>query len=805
MGNLLHDLRYGLRMLIKNPGFTSIAVLTLALGIGANTAIFSVVHALVLRPLPYLEPDRLVLLGVKSSAGDRQPVAYPNFADWRARAQSFESMASTRNQPFTLTGTAYPARLRGRTINWNFFQVLGVGVQLGRQFSETDDRFGAARTAILSNALWQERFGSDADVIGKTIVMDGEPYTIIGVMPQGFEYFRAADVYVPISLFLQPNSGLADRGSSFGLYAVGRLKPGVTTEQANSEMETLGAQLQLEYPAINGGQSALAVRLQDVMSEDVRQSLWILLGAVGFILLIACVNVANLLLVRVAERQKEITVRLALGAGTWRIVRQLLSESLLLALMGGAVGLLAGRWMLDGLLALAPEDIPQLSRVGLDRTVLLFTLGVAVATSILCGLLPALQASRTELNTALKENGRASAGSMREGTRKALLIVEVSLAIILLAGAGLLIRSMVHLLNVDMGFNSENLLTMRFNLVGEKYNSQTNRVFYDECLARLNTLPGVQSAALTNSLPIDGSYWDSVFSVADQPAPSRAELPGTDCVQVSANYFETMGLRLLKGRLFTSADSANSSLVVVINETLARRLWAGADPIGKRIKLGFPEYPSPWREVIGVVNDVKLNGVEQQTSMQTYMPLAQEPGALLGVVVRTAGDPLAVSASVEQAIHSIDGNLAIYSVQTLEQLLRKSLAQRRLMLVLLTSFAVLALLLAAVGVYGVIAYSVRQRTHEIGIRLALGAQKNDLLRMVMGQGLKLVAFSVGIGLVGAWVLTRWMTTLLFSVEPTDPLTFAAISLLLTGVALMACYLPARRATKIDPMIALRCE
>ncbi len=805
MGNLLHDLRYGLRMLIKNPGFTSIAVLTLALGIGANTAIFSVVHALVLRPLPYLEPDRLVLLGVKSSAGDRQPVSYPNFADWRARAQSFESIASTRNQPFTLTGTVYPARLRGRTINWNFFQVLGVGVQLGRLFSETDDRFGAARTAILSNALWQERFGSDADVIGKTIVMDGEPYTIIGVLPQGFEYFRAADVYVPISIFLQPNSGLADRGSSFGLYAVGRLKPGVTAEQANREMETLGAQLQLEYPAINGGQSALAVRLQDVMSEDVRQSLWILLGAVGFILLIACVNVANLLLVRVAERQKEITVRLALGAGTWRIVRQLLSESLLLALMGGAVGLLAGRWMLDGLLALAPEDIPQLSRVGLDRPVLLFTLGVAVATSILCGLLPALQASRTELNTALKENGRASAGSMREGTRKALLIVEVSLAIILLAGAGLLIRSMVHLLNVDMGFNSENLLTMRFNLVGEKYNSQTNRVFYDECLARVNTLPGVQSAALTNSLPIEGSYWDSVFSVADQPAPSRAELPGTDCVQVSANYFETMGLRLLKGRLFTSADSANSLPVVVINETLARRLWAGGDPIGKRIKLGFPEYPSPWREVIGVVNDVKLNGVEQQTTMQTYMPLAQEPGALLGVVVRTTGDPHAVSASVEQAIHSVDGNLAIYSVQTLEQLLSKSLAQRRLMLVLLTSFAVLALLLAAVGVYGVIAYSVRQRTHEIGIRLALGAQKNDLLRMVMGQGLKLVAFSVGIGLVGAWVLTRWMTTLLFNVEPTDPLTFAAISLLLTGVALMACYLPARRATKIDPMIALRCE
>ncbi len=805
MGKLFQDLRYGARVLFKKPGFTSIAVITLALGIGANTAIFSVVHGLLLRPLPYQNADRLMLLGEQSSEGKRQPVSYPNFADWRERATSFESMAATRNQAFTLTGTQFPARLRGRTINWNFFQVLGVEVQTGRLFDETDDRFGAARTAILSHGLWQERFGGDPEIIGKTLLMDGELYNVIGVLPQGFEYFRAADVYVPIGLFLQPNSGLADRGSSFGLYGVGRLKPGVTPEQANSEMQRLGAQLAEQYPRVNGGKSALAENLQEVMSEDVRQSLWILLGAVGFILLIACVNVANLFLVRFADRQKEIAVRLALGASRWRLVRQLLSESLLIALMGGGAGLLAGRWILDGLLALAPEDTPQLSRVGMDTTVLLFTLGVAIATSLLCGLLPALHASRAELNMALKEGGRSSGGSTREGLRKALLVVEISLAIVLLAGAGLLIRSMVNLLRVDMGFNSENLLTMRFNLVGEKYNAATGRVFYDEVLAHMNDLPGVQSAALTNSLPIDGSYWDSIFTVADQPAPSRADLPGTDCVLVSPNYFATMQLKLQRGRLFTSADTATSSPVVIINETLARRMWAGENPIGKRIKLGFPEYQSPWREVIGVVGDVKLNGLEQATSMQSYMPLVQESTPFLGVVVRTSNNPPAVAAAVEQAIHEVDANLAVYAVQTMDQLLGKSLAGRRLTLVLLSGFAVLALVLASLGIYGVIAYSVRQRTQEIGIRLALGAQKKDVLRLFIGQGVKLIALSLAIGLTGAWMLTRWMATLLFNVEPTDPLTFAAMTSLLMVVALFACFVPARRATQVDPLVALKYE
>jgi putative ABC transport system permease protein len=799
------DLRYGARMLLKQPGFTLIAALTLALGIGANTAIFSVVEALLLRPLPYSEPERLMMLSEKSREGARLTAAYPNFADWRARAQSFEGMASIRSQAMNLTGVERPMRLRGRTVNWNFFQLLGVGPQLGRLFDEADDRYGAPRTALLGYELWKELFGGETSVIGRAINIDDEAYTVIGVLPPGFEYFRRADVYAPIGLFLRPNSGLADRGSSLGLSAVARLKPGVTLQQANSEMATLGAQLAQEYPAINGGKSAMAERLQDVMSEDVRLSLWVLLGAVGFILLIACTNVANLLLVRAAERQKEMAVRLALGAPAWRIVRQLLSESILIGGLGGAFGLLAGRLMLDALLTLAPEEIPQLGRVGLDRGVLLFALGVTAATSVLCALLPALHAARIDLRPALQEGGRAPTGAAREGMRKALLVAEVSMALVLLSGAGLLVRSMYNLLHVQLGFNADNLLTMRLNLSGKKYNpDETDRVFYDECLTRVNALPGVRAAALTNSLPIDGSDYVTFFTAADKPVPTRADLPKTDYVLVSANYFETMGIHLLRGRSFNSSDTAESAPVVVINETMARRMWPGEDPIGKRVKQGYPESQTPWREVVGVVNDVKLNGVERETSMQTYLPFVQFPGANLGLVVR-ANQPLAAAAAVEQAIHMIDKDLPVYAALTMGQMLGHSLATRRLTLVLLSSFAVLALLLAALGIYGVTSYGVTQRTREIGIRVAFGARVSDVLRVVIGQGMKSALLGIVVGLGGAFALTRLIANLLFQVNTIDAFTFASVTLLLILVALVACFLPARRAAKVDPLVALRKE
>jgi putative ABC transport system permease protein len=802
---MIQDLRYGIRMLLKRPGFTLIAVITLALGIGANTAIFSVVNALLLRPLPYPESERLVMLAERSKDGERLDAAYPNFADWRARAQSFVGMAAAYTESFSLTGVEKSARLEGYVTNWNFFHLLGVNPQFGRLFTEADDQYGAPRTVLISHPLWAARFGGDAEVIGQQMRLDDDSYTVIGVLPPGFEYLEAADVYVPTGLFLAPSAPLLNRGNTTYLHAIARLKPGVSVEQANAEMASLGRQLAEEYPKVNEGKSAQAERLQDVMSENVRQSLWVLFGAVGFILLIACINVANLLLVRAAERQKELALRLALGAGRLRLVRQLLSESLLIALLGASLGLLVGYWMLQGLLALAPPEIPQLSRVGLDKTVLLFTLGTAAATSLLCGLLPALQSSKVDLQTALKSSGRLTAGTGREGMRKLLLIAEVSLSLVLLVGAGLLVRSMYNLLHVDLGFNDADLLTVRVRLSEGKYDPGARRRFYEECLERAGAVPGVRSVALAMSVPIRGASWDRVFYAFDKPVPSRADLPQSDYIPVSRNYFETMGMRLLRGRSITDADTAESAPVVVINETLAQRIWPGEDPIGKRLKPGYPESDEPWREVIGLVNDVKFNGVERETSMQTYLPYPQEPRTGVGLVVRTHGDAWAVAASVEQAIHAIDNDLTVYAIWTMDQLLGESLSQRRLTLVLLASFAVLALLMAAVGVYGVISYAVRQRTHEFGIRMALGAQARDVLRLVLSKGLKLALLGIVLGTGASLVLTRLMESLLFGVKATDLPTFAAIAVLLFGVALLACWIPARRATKVDPMVALRHE
>jgi putative ABC transport system permease protein len=806
MESLLQDVRFGARMLAKNPGFTLIAVITLALGIGANTAIFSVVYALLLRPLPYHEPDRLVLLTNKTSQARRAGISYPNFSDWRERAQSFEGMASWRGESFNLTGVDKPVQLRGLTVNWNFFALLGVQPQLGRMFTSEDDRYGAARTALLSHGIWQEKFGGEPSVIGKKLSLDGEPHEVIGVLPQGFEYFRPTDVYIPMGLLLKPNTGMTDRGTTLGLTAVARLKPGVTLQQANDEMVRLAAQVEREYPAANTGRSAQAEFLQDFMSESVRQSLWVLLGAVGFILLIACVNVANLLLAQAAGRQKEIAVRLALGAGRWRITRQLLSESLLIALLGGVCGVFIGRWMVDGLLALAPGNIPQLSRVSLNNTVLLFTFGVSVLTSVLCGLAPALHASRVDLHATLKEGGRSSAGGGRELTRKTLLVVEVSLALVLLVGAGLLARSMARVLNVDPGFNPDNLITLRMMPPNNAYDKARRRVFFDECLTRVSALPGVRSAAITHALPIGGGQqWGTNFYVADKPIPQRGQFPDMEFTPISANYFEAMGIQLLRGRWFNSADAATSSPVTVINEALARRIWPGEDPLGKRLKRGLPESDTPWLEVVGVVADVKVYGVEFDTPMQTYVPLAQLPPPSFWLTVRTVGDPLQSVAAVERAIHSIDKDLPVFAIQSMDQVLGRSRAQRLLTLTLMVSFAALALLLAVVGIYGVISYSVKQRTHELGIRIALGAQRGDVLKLILTQGMKLALIGMVIGLGAALALTRWMETLLFGVRPTDPVTFGVIAVVLLSVALLACWIPARRATKVDPLIALRTE
>jgi putative ABC transport system permease protein len=819
MADLWQDLRYGARTLLKTPGFTLIALLTLALGIGANTAIFSVVHTVLLRPLPFPEPERLVVLatGATGATGaigatgkqpnERSSVAYPDYVDWRIRTQSFEDMACFLNTGFNLTGVELPVAVPGRRVNWNFFPLLGVKPQLGRLFDKRDDQPGAAPTALISQGLWREKFGGDPAVIGKTISLDGNPFDVIGVLPPGFELLRRDDVYVPLGLWFTPGHGLLNRGNQFPLYVLGRMKRGVTEEQARAELAAVAAQLAREYPGTNSNRSATAIKLADLQVENVRPVLLVLLGAVGCVLLIACVNVANLMLVRAAGRSRELAVRLALGAGRGRIVRQLLTESLLIAALGGAAGLLLGAWGISGLTALVPRELLQLDQVRLNQPVLLFTLGLSVLTGLLFGLLPALNAARTDLNTCLKEGGRSSAGSALGSARRGLLVIEVGLALMLLVGAGLMLRTLYRLTHVDPGFNAENLLTSQFTLPGAVYDIDRRLAFFRDCRARIESLPGVRSAAFTMSLPIDGSSWNSPFIVADEPALPPGELPYAAFTPVSANYFETMGIRLLGGRAFTEAEMADSPPVAVINESLARRLWPGEGPIGKRLKQGRAESQAAWREVIGVVADVKLNGVEQESPLHVYLPLAQHNSANVGLVVRTAGDPLAAASAVGRAIHAIDKGLPVRS-RSMDQLMGNAIARQRLTLALLAGLALLALLLAGVGIYGVMSYAVERRMHEIGIRVALGARTSDVLRLVMKQGMMLASVGVVIGIAGALALARLMTgfsALLYGVKATDPATFALIALLLLAVALVACWIPARRAAKVDPLIALRSE
>ncbi len=808
IADLWQDLRYGARTLLKKPGFTLIAVLTLALGIGANTAIFSVVHTVLLRPLPFPEPERLVVLATTGvGAAYRAGVAYPDYADWRTRAQSFEDTACFLNTGFNLTGVEPPVGVPGRRVNWNFFPMLGVKPQLGRLFAASDDQAGATPTAIISHGLWREKFGSDAAVIGKTISLDGNQFEVIGVLPPGFELLRRDDIFVPLGLWFTPDHNILKRSNQFPLYVLGRLKRGVTEEQARTELAAVAAQLAREYPTTNSNRSATAIGLADLQVENVRPVLLVLLGAVGCVLLIACVNVANLMLVRAAGRERELAVRLALGAGRGRIVRQLLTESLLIAALGGAAGLLLGAWGISSLTALVPPDLLQLDQVRLNQTVLLFTLGVSVLTGLLFGLLPALHAARTDLNTSLKEGGRSTVGSAWERARKGLLVAEVGLALVLLVGAGLMLRTLQRLTRVDPGFNAANLLTLQFTLPGRVYNRERRLEFFRDCRARIEALPGVRSAAFAMSLPIDGSSWNSPFIVADKPVPPPGELPFAAFTPASANYFETMGIRLLGGRVFSEAEMADTPAVTVINESLARRLWPGEDAVGKRLKQGAAESQAAWREVAGVVADVKLNGVEREAPMQAYLPLAQRNSSYVGLVVRTTGDPLASAAAVEQAIHALDKDLPVRS-RSMDQLMGNAIARQRLTLTLLAGLALLALLLAGVGIYGVMSYAVEQRTHEIGIRVALGAQTPDVLRLVIRQGMTLASVGVVIGVATALALAKLMTSfsaLLYGVKPTDPATFALIALLLLLVALLVCWIPARRAARVDPMVALRCE
>ena len=812
MRTLLQDLRFAARVLWKSPGVTAVAVVALTLGIGANTAIFSVVNGVLLRPLPYPEPERLVLVNEHSERVPQMSVAYPNFVDWRAQQTVFEQMAATQSQSYNLSGAGEAERLPGRNVSPEFFAALGVSPALGRVFTEEENAPGRERVAVISHGLWQRRFGGDAGILGRAVTLNGQPFTVVGVLPQGFRYSSPADVYVPINSAID-DTMRASRSYHPGIFVLARLKQGVTVERAREEMKTVAARLTAQYPESNTGNGVYLQPLSEFFVGQIRPSLLILLAAVGLVLLIACANVANLLLARAAARSREIAIRTALGASRPRIVRQLLTESVTLALVGGGCGLLLALWGVDALRSLAAGNLPPTAEVGLDSNVLLFTFGVSLLTGVAFGLAPALQASRADLSTSLKEGGRSQTGGVaRQRMRSALVVAEVALSLLLLIGAGLMLKSFSLLRQAETGFDPRNLLTMQVSrAVGEGQSAAAAARFFDDLRERLLATPGVTAAAYSMGLPRLGAPDTSVF-VAGQPMPEPGKAPQVLFYVTSPGYLEALGIPLLRGRFFDERDDVNAQLVGVVDEVFARAIFPGEDAVGKRLRGYAPGMPD--MEIVGVVGQVSQSGPDapQPVRPQLYYAFRQVPEKYLPdfmgdvtVTVRTAGDPSPVVAAARREARALDPAQPLYSVVTMEEVMAQSVATQKLSTLLLGLFAGVALLLAAVGLYGVMSYTVTQRTHEIGVRVALGAGRRDILRMVVGQGMLLTAAGIAVGLLGAFALTRLMASLLYGVSATDPLVFAAVSLLLAAVALLASYIPARRATKVDPMVALRYE
>ncbi len=819
MQTLWQDLRYGARMLLKQPGFTLIAVLTLALGIGANTAIFSVVNGVLLRPLNYREPERIVTLLHEGKA----PVAPANFLDLRTRNQSFAQVAAAESWDAALTGNDRPEQLSGLRMGEGLFEMLGVPALLGRTLQAEDFQPGQNPVLVLSHKLWQRSLGGDVAVVGKQVRLSGRSYTVVGVMPPQFQFppFWAtrAEMWTPLDLRPRATSR---GGQSLRIFA--RLKPGVTLSQAQAETETISKQLAAAYPEANTGLSIRADLLNEKVVGDVRPALLVLSVTVGLVLLIACANIACLLLARAAARQKEVAVRSALGASRWRILRQMLTESLLLALGGALGGGLLAVWGVEWLTALLAGNstsysvrLPRLNEIQVDSTALLFTFTVALLTSLLFGLIPALAASKPDLNQVLKEGGRANT-SGRSRWREMLVVAELALSLVLLIGAGLLVNSFIKLQAIDPGFNQRNLLSATVSLAGATpYVGAARETFYKQVMEQLKTVPGVESASAINHLPLAGDTWGTSIVIEHSPLPP----PGQDVnatFRVSRpDYFKTMGVQLRGGREFTDQDSPNAPHVVIVNETLAQRYWPSDEALGKRLTLDNPRntaQPVQWLTVVGVVKDIKQGSWTDAPENEIYLPFQQDPVFYAGtagqftamtLVVRTSVAPQTLATAVKETVRKLDRNLPVSAVVNMEQVVSDTLWQPRFNLQLIGLFAGLALLLAAIGLYGVMSYSVAQRTHEVGLRMALGAGHRDVIKLMVGQGMRLALTGVVVGLLAAFALTRFMTKLLYGVHATDPLTFAAIALLLTVVAFVACWIPARRATKVDPMIALRCE
>ena len=800
METVWQDLRYSARMLFKHPGFTIIAVLTLGLGIGANTAIFSIVNAVLLRPFPYHAPEQLVIVGEFAAGGS---VSYPNFVDWRDDRNVFESASAVRaNESYNFTGRGEPERLQGRLVSAGFLTLLGVKPLLGRDFLPEDDRPGASPAVMLSYGFWSRTFGNDPNILGKTITLNNQSYTVTGIMPPDFQFGLLADVTIPIGLSAER---FKVRGGDPGISVVARLKPNASQQQTESELNVVYKRLEQQYPDTNTGRRGVLMPVHESFVGSVRQPLLILLGAVGLVLLIACANVANLLLVRASTRKREMSVRVALGANRWRIIRQLLTESFLLASIGAALGILLAHWGTSFIASQLPDSIPRLAESNVDLRVLMFTLGVSVITGLLFGLAPALQASRLNLVHSLKEGDRGSVG--RQHLRSVLVVCEVALTLTLLVGAGLLIQSFRRVLQVDPGFEAQNLLTMQVSVNNPDGNQVAS--FFKQLQENVRSLPGVKSVAISNGLPLV-TVNHPVFFIQGRPLPEPGKAPAAMRYTVSPDYFQTMEIELIKGRVFNRQDTPSTPLAVVIDDALAQN-FTNEDPIGQHLS----QTPSgPFYEIVGVVRHVEQYSFDGQAmrTPQFYLNFNQIPAERwtglvrrINLLTRTDVEPASLAPAVRGQIAALNKDQAVFNVRTMEEIVSQSVAPRRFSMLLLAVFAVVALALAVIGIYGMLSYAVAQRTREIGLRMTLGAQRTDVLRLVIGHGMKLAIAGVVLGLIASFALTRTMKNLLFGVSATDPITFVSITLLLAFVALLACWIPARRATNVDPIVALRYE
>jgi predicted permease len=806
---LLEDIRFGLRLLRKNPGFTAVAILTLALGIGANAAVFSVVYAVLLRPLPYKAPSGLIVLHETTPRVGDVSVSYQNFFDWRAASHTFVQMAAVQSVGFNLAGITQPETINGDAVSPNFLSMMGIRPFLGRDFDASEEKAGTAPVLLLSYSLWQSHLGGDPNVVGKTITLDGRSFTIVGVLPPNYRSLDMTDVMLPTGVWATNNAdAIKERGDRGDMVVIGRLGPGVALGQARAEMEGIAARLAKEYPASNDQFSVALQPIRQAFVGDMKTAILVLFGAVLFVLLIACANVANLFLVRGASRTKEIALRIAFGASRGRIIRQMLTESFILACFGGVVGVALALGGIRGMAQLIPADMLSGATVNLNSTVLVFVAGVVALAAFIFGLAPALHSTKPDVQSELKEGGRTSSGGVAQNRlRGALAVAEISLALILLIGAGLMMKSLYRLLQVDPGFRPARVLTMGMDLRTQQY-SQDPAVlnFWQQLIDRVSALPGVQSAAVGSAIPLTNSHGRSDITIEGMALPTPGNYPHPDVHVVSPEYIATLGIPLLRGRTFMDQDNEKAPLAGMINAMVAHRFFPNEDPIGKRFMFGHPSSDPPkWYTIVGVVSDTRLYGLANPARLEVYLPFRQNPRNSMALVVKSGANPASLTSAVREVVQSIDKDQPVFAISTMEELVRNSVATRRMTLVLLGLFSGLALILGAIGIYGVISYSVAQRTHEIGIRMALGAPRGDVFRLVVGEGLRLAGIGIAIGIAAAFGLARLMSSLLYGISATDFETFMGVAVLLALVALLACYVPARRAMRVDPTVALRYE